>query len=133
MHEFHGNMRQLRCLDCNKPQPISSLDLNALPPRCPACGGLVKPDFIFFGEAIPAGAWAQSELLAQSCDAVIIAGASGQVMPAASIPLTARQCGVPVVEVNVGPSAYTGSVSDVFIQARAGEALPLLADALLGA
>lgn len=130
VHEFHGNMRHLRCLDCGTLVPAAGFDLSQLPPFC-ACGGLLKPDFIFFGEAIPAQAHAASLDLARSCEACLVIGTTGEVMPACGVPLAAKRHGALVVEINVKPSAYTGETSDHFLQGRAGETLGALARALL--
>lgn len=130
VYEFHGNMRQLRCLDCNTVVPAAGFDLSRLPPVCP-CGGLLKPDLIFFGEAIPSEAYAASLALARYCEACLVVGTTGEVMPACRVPLEAKRHGALVVEINVKPSAFTGNVTDHFLQGKAGETLTALVRALL--
>ena len=50
--EFHGNFAWQRCLDCDQSIETSRVDLTRIPPRC-SCGGILRPDCIFFGEMIP--------------------------------------------------------------------------------
>jgi NAD-dependent deacetylase len=51
--EFHGTSRNLVCLNCSRLVPADTVNLNHLPPECRKCGGVLKPDFVFFGEQIP--------------------------------------------------------------------------------
>ncbi len=127
VYEFHGNTRRLRCLACDRTMPVAGIDLSTLPPKCPACGGVLKPDIIFFGEAIPAEAQAASMALARFCDACLVVGSTGEVLPAAYVPEEAHRHGAVVVEVNVAPSQFTRRITDVFVQAPAGAALAELA------
>ncbi|WP_022662123.1 SIR2 family NAD-dependent protein deacylase [Paucidesulfovibrio longus] len=132
VHEFHGSMAAMDCLQCRRKTPASEVSLNLLPPPCPICGGLLKPDIVFFGEPIPEGAYQFSTLAAQKCEAVLIVGTSGNVHPAARIPHMAKHAGARIIEVNVQPSSYTESITDVFLQGPAGATLAALRDALLG-
>jgi NAD-dependent deacetylase len=127
--EFHGNSRRLLCLSCGAKVDASPDILAALPPRCP-CGGIYKPDFIFFGEGIPAEAYARSREAATRSDVMIVVGSTGEVYPAAYVPQWAKEAGATIIEVNPGPSAFTASVTDIFIPMKAGEAFPLLEAAL---
>ena len=131
VYEFHGNTRRLRCVSCDRTLGRDEADLSRLPPKCPSCKGLLKPDIIFFGEAIPAEAQAASMALAKFCDACLIVGSTGEVLPAAYVPQEARRHGAVIVEVNVAPSQFTGRITDVFVQAPAGAALSALARLLL--
>jgi NAD-dependent deacetylase len=76
-------------------------------PKCPNCDSILKPDFIFFGEAIPEPAGSDSFALAQKADAFLIIGTTGDVLPACYIPRQAKKNGVKIVEVNTEPSSYT--------------------------
>lgn len=122
--EFHGNMSRFVCHKCGTKIPAKSIKMTEVPPVCPKCGGLLKPDFIFFGEGIPQEAYYASIDAAENCDAFIIIGTSGQVSPANMIPGIAKQHGAKIIEINMEPSAYSQRISDLFIQGKSGEVLP---------
>ncbi len=124
--ELHGNSRLLACTRCGRRDPATPETLAGLPPRC-GCGGLYKPDFTFFGEALPAAAWQAAEAAARGADVMLVIGSTGEVYPAASVPRLAAAGGASIVEINPEASAFTGSVSDLHLPLKAGEALPLLA------
>ncbi len=132
VYEFHGNMRRLRCLECGRTPALGAVSLEELPPRCPACGGLLKPDFIFFGEAIPAEVQEASLSLARFSKCCLVVGSTGEVYPAAYIPQEARRHGATIVEINVRPSHFTDAVTDIFLQGPAAETLAALAELLGG-
>jgi NAD-dependent deacetylase len=123
--EFHGNSRKLLCLACGKKVDAGPELLRALPPHCP-CGGVYKPDFIFFGEGIPRDAYERSEQAARRSDVMIVVGSTGEVYPAAMVPRWAKEAGATIIEVNPGTSAFTDSITDIHIPLPAGEAFELL-------
>jgi len=123
--EFHGNSRLLLCLSCGKRVEASPDLLATLPPRC-ACGGLYKPDFIFFGEGIPPEAHRRSEREAGQSDAILVVGSTGEVYPAALVPRWAKDAGATIIEVNPGESEFTASITDIHIPLKAAEAFRLL-------
>ncbi len=129
--EFHGTSRRLRCLGCQAVLPFAPALLETLPPACPRCGGLLKPDFIFFGEGIPASAYRRALAETRAADVWLLVGASGQVMPAAYLPLQARDNGATLIEINTEPSAYTQGHTDLFLCSPAGAVLPALAELVL--
>jgi NAD-dependent deacetylase len=90
--------------------------------RC-TCGGLLKPDVVFFGEPIPTDALFRAESAASTCDVMLVIGTSAIVQPAASLPLIARKAGARVIEVNPEPTPFTELVSDYFLGGKAGEIL----------
>ena len=102
-----------------------------MPPHCGRCGGLLKPDFVFFGEAIPERAGTLSFAAAEAADVMLVVGTSGEVMPACSLPRVAKERGAKIIEVNLGASAFTGQVSDIFLDGPAGEIMPVLAELAL--
>ncbi len=131
VHEFHGTAGRMVCLACRVKRPSGEVDLQRLPPTCPDCGGLLKPDFIFFGEGIPeevsAAAFHETEL----SDLFILVGTTGGVMPACLIPSLAKQNGATIIEINVQPSNYiTRGVTDIFLQDKATAAMNKLFEAL---
>lgn len=130
----HGELFALRCFDCAAPfaGPLPAHVAGAgrvPPPRCAACGGAVRPGVVWFGEALPADAWAAAEAAATTADVVLVVGTSGLVQPAASLPLLARRRGAIVVEINPEPTALTAHVDHAW-PATAATALPALAAAL---
>ncbi len=125
--ELHGNMRWIRCVDCGDrsalEEILSKYGTTDAPPACVCCGGIMKPDVIFFGEALPEEALREAIWHANHCDLLIIVGSSLVVYPAASIPFAAEQAGAKLVIVNLTPTPADG-IADVIINAPAGEALP---------
>jgi len=130
VYEYHGNSRQLVCTQCHGELLASEANLDELPPLCPQCGGLLKPDFVFFGEAIPQKPLEQSYYEANHADIFIIVGSTGEIMPASLVPAMAKDKGCKIIEVNVEETNYTRSISDVFLQGKATEVFRLLADYL---
>lgn len=138
--EFHGNMLFARCMECRKTygyEHVLGEIEERFPPRC-ECRGILKPDAVFFGEAIPQDALRNSFREADDCDLMLVIGTSAQVEPAASLPRIAKGMtslirgfgSIPlpkprchVVEINWEPTPLTGQVSDFLIQGKAGEVL----------
>ncbi len=123
VYEYHGSLKMLLCLDCNKKVPISGIDLTCLPPRCARCNGILKPDVIFFGEAIPEPAGTLSVNAAKKADCFILIGTTGKVAPANRLPGIAKANGAVIIEINPNPSEYTRSVTDIFFEEQAGVAM----------
>ncbi|MEW5725296.1 MAG: NAD-dependent deacylase [Thermodesulfobacteriota bacterium] len=121
--EFHGNARRFKCLDCGAPYERGQLDLKKVPPRC-YCGGLIKPDVIFFGEAIPWAANLRAFEMARKTDLILVVGTSAVVAPASEIPVTAKSAGAKVVEINPEETVLTGYITDLMLQGPASRVLP---------
>lgn len=121
IYEFHGNSRHLTCTHCGKRFEAQRLHLSAEVPRCAACGSLLKPDFIFFGEPIPEPANSNSFREANIADLFIVIGTTGEVAPASMIPGIAKQNGARIIEVNTDESIFTRTISDLFLQGKASE------------
>lgn len=119
VHEFHGSLRKLVCLNCSKKIKIEAVDLNELPPLCSKCNGILKPGAVFFGESIPEPANSKSFMEAEKADLFILIGTTGEVAPANMIPRMAKQKGAGIIEINTEKSAYTDSVTDIFLKGRA--------------
>jgi len=123
--EFHGTAQKLECTACRKKWEFDENLLRRLPPECPDCGALLKPDFIFFGEAIPPEAYRRSLDLCRNADLLIIIGTTGEVMPASMIPYEAPDARV--IEINVEPSSYTGRITRLFLNDKAVSAAEKIA------
>ncbi|MCK9219308.1 MAG: NAD-dependent deacylase [Bacteroidales bacterium] len=119
--EFHGNSNKLICLTCHRNFPVSEINMDHLPPTCRECGGLLKPDFVFFGEAIPQLPLSSAYEAAGCSDVFLIIGTTGEVMPANQIPPLAKQNGATIIEINTQPSNYTPNITDIFLQGKASE------------
>ncbi|MCP4133828.1 MAG: NAD-dependent deacylase [bacterium] len=125
--EYHGNASMLECLDCEIDYKKEDFEGNLegkVVPRCKECNEILKPSVIFFGEAIPPMAMRKSETLAEAADLVLVIGTSVLVYPAASIPIIAKQNGASVIEFNIEKTGYYGTVSDLYVDGKAGETLP---------
>jgi NAD-dependent deacetylase len=120
--EFHGNTRDLLCLSCGEVTAANPEILEVLPPRC-SCGGILKPDCIFFGESIPQEAWFDSRREIEASDVVLIVGSTGEVYPAASLPHQAAESGARILEINPEKSNFTHTITDVFVALPAGRAM----------
>lgn len=123
--EFHGTFAWQRCLGCGDRCETPKVDLARLPPRC-ACGGIYRPDCVFFGEMIPPQHLARSHQLVSQCDVLLVVGTSATVQPAAMMPIVAKESGARVVEINPEPTPLTGRVSDYLLEGPAGEVIRAL-------
>jgi NAD-dependent deacetylase len=126
VYDFHGNSRKLVCLSCHAEYGPGLVSLDHLPPTCRQCGGLLKPDFVFFGEGIPQEPLAAAYEAATISDVFLLIGTTGEVMPANQFPLLASENGAFIIEINPEPSNYTGRVTDLFLMGKAGEVMELL-------
>ncbi len=130
--EYHGTCRHYYCPSCRTEYPYEqALELTRadIPWTC-ACGGVIRPDLVLFGEGIPARAQQRCVELIQSADLVCIVGTSGEVAPANLIPHQIKARGGVVVEINLGRTSY-GPLTDHRFDAPAEEVLPRLAEAIL--
>ena len=127
--ELHGNIRRSRCPAENVPVEPDGTDY--LPPLCPNCGSPLRPDVIWFGEALPVAELEAASEAARSCDVLLSVATSGLVYPAASLPYEALENGAIVVEVNPEPTPLSAS-ADFSLRGRAGEVLPRLLRAAFG-
>ena len=126
VYELHGTYRRLVCTECNSEYDMSFADLNFLPPTCYICKGILKPDFVFFNEPIPAFAKKRSFEEAEKTDLILIIGTHAEVLPAAEIPKIAKNTGAKIIEINIKPSYFTHTITDIFIEAKATEAMELI-------
>lgn len=130
VHEFHGSLKKLLCLKCRRKHRIETVDLTILPPSCEYCGGLLKPDVIFFGETIPEPARSLSFGEVGKADCFILIGTTGTVMPANMIPRMAKENGAKIIEINTQKSEYSDTVSDIFIREKASVAMEKILEML---
>jgi NAD-dependent deacetylase len=122
--ELHGNIWGMRCTrGCRAPWENRTVPLPQVPPHCPSCGSLVRPDVVWFGESLPSQALDAAFAAAQRCQVMLVIGTSAVVQPAASLPVVALQRGAYVVEINP-QSTPLSEVVDQAIHESAAVALP---------
>ncbi len=122
--EIHGNIWKVRCTHCRQVRINREVPLPLLP-CCPACGGLLRPHIVWFGESLDPDDLARSVAAVGSCAVLLIIGTSGLVHPAASFASLARQAGAFVAEINLDPTPNS-QVADVTIGGRAADVVPSL-------
>jgi NAD-dependent deacetylase len=139
VYHLHGSLFHFRCDRCQSgydgelpamPTPVEFVQ----PPECPRCGGLIRPDVVWFGEQLPAQAWELSMEAVSGADVAIVVGTSAIVYPAASLPELALAEGVPVIEVNPEETPLSASAT-ISLRETAAKAMPGLLQrlpALLG-
>lgn len=129
--ELHGTITQSSCLDCAKLATAAELDAlrEDQEARCAGCGGLLRPDVVWFGEMLPEGAMERSAEAAAQADVFLSVGTSAVVYPAAGLPLVAKEHGAYVAEVNVERSAIADALDEVVL-GPSGEVLPALVEAV---
>ena len=124
--ELHGNMKRVVCLSCHKHFPWSKIlqkvEEGIEVPDCPDCHGILKPDAVFFGEALPQETLMEATRRAQSCDLFIVIGSTLIVYPAAYMPTYAKQAGAKLAIVNLTPTPLD-HYSTVVIHGKAGETM----------
>ena len=129
--ELHGNIVRSKCFDCQRTafnvQELQEITRQT-PPRCEYCGGMLRPDVVWFGETLPVDALNRAYDASRSCDLFFSIGTAALVHPAASLPVQALSQGIPTVEVNPQATPLTASVTYV-LNGPAGEVLPQLVQA----
>jgi NAD-dependent deacetylase len=121
--EVHGDLHDLRCTACRFRRTVEDYQTLAIPPKCPHCGAMVRPEVVLFGETLPEGV---IDKLYAECskgfDAVFAVGTTA-VFPYINGPVRwARQAGSPTIEINPGQSEISDLV-EIRLPLRAAEAL----------
>lgn len=119
--ELHGNIERNYCLGCRKRYDGDDFDRNDSF-KCPECGGLIRPDIVWFGEMLPFDQWEIAESASAVADVMYVVGTSAVVYPAAQLPMTVKRNGGMIVEVNVEETPLSEFV-DASIQGLASEVL----------
>ena len=122
--ELHGNIQRVRCSECYTFAETWGDDSDSVP-QCVECGGLLRPDVVWFGEALPRDQLEAAVEASRSCEVFFSIGTSGVVQPAASLAHAARNRGAVLVEINLEPTPIT-SKAHYFLQGKSGEVLPEL-------
>lgn len=123
--EFHGNFAWYRCMTCDNRTDLQGLLTEQIPPLC-HCGGIFRPECIFFGEMIPEEAMWRSRHASTHCDIMLVVGTSANVQPAAYMPVLAKKSGAKIIEINTETTPLTGYISDHILLGQSGEVMNLL-------
>ncbi len=127
VYHLHGSLFEFRCDRCQSeylgelpemPEPVEVVQ----PPEC-TCGGLIRPNVVWFGESLPDAAWQKSVDAVSNADVVIVVGTSSIVYPAAGLPELALANGIPVIEVNPERTPLSDAATATVRESAAG-ALP---------
>jgi len=122
--ELHGTNRTASCLNCGKQwliEPVQKmLEAGNLDPHCDRCSGLIKPDTVSFGQAMPQDVLAEAFALAGNCDLLLMIGSSLEVHPAASIPPAAYDNGAKLIFINRTGTPYD-HLTNLFFSESAAE------------
>jgi NAD-dependent deacetylase len=122
--ELHGNIVTFRCFErghqANEEVPF---DLE-FPPLC-RCGALLRPNVVWFGEALPGAVLGAASQAARQCDLMLVVGTSALVQPAASLPYMALEQGAKVIEINPNETALTEDAT-TFLKGASGVVMPQL-------
>ena len=121
--ELHGNIERNYCINCKKFYN-EELDFSKGVPKC-ECGGLIRPDVVWFGEYLPEDQFLGGEKAAINSDIFFVVGTSAIVYPAAGLVYTARQSGSTIVEINIEETPFS-SIADYSYFGKAGEVLPII-------
>jgi NAD-dependent deacetylase len=129
--ELHGSLLRVRCArGCGAPGPWPAPADR--PPPCPGCGAALRPDVVWFGEALPADALGAAWEAARTCDVFLSVGTSNLVEPAASLPWLAATRGALVIVVNLTPEGQRTGPNVRYLGGPAGVVLPELVGRAFG-
>jgi NAD-dependent deacetylase len=127
--ELHGNATRARCLACGAGCPRDEiqerLEAGETVPGCRACGGILKPHTVLFGEPMPARETRLAESRARAAGCLVVVGSSLAVYPAAYVPRYAVEAGARLIVVNLTPTPID-HLADVVIPGKAGEVMARL-------
>ena len=130
---LHGSLFKFCCSNCRRPYAEVELPEVAVerlaPPTCPACGSLIRPDIVWFGEGLPSAEWSEAERRMEMADLIVIVGTSGVVYPAAQLPFLAYRRGTPILEISPQETDLTRLTTESW-RTTAATGLPMLVDAL---
>lgn len=128
--ELHGNLARVKC--SREGRVVETwAETDAPPPLCPHCGGLLRPDVVWFGEALPVDALERAFAAARAAEVFLTVGTSGLVQPAASLPLEALDAGAVVVEINPDETPLSRWMTHT-LRGPSGRILPALVSAVWG-
>jgi len=122
--ELHGNIWRVRCTRCRKAALDRSPSMGHLP-ACDACGGLLRPDVVWFGESLDPEILHQAVEASKRCQVMLVIGTSSVVQPAASLAFSAKSGGAVLAEINLERTPNS-DLMDIVLLGKAGEIVPRL-------
>lgn len=132
--EMHGTLETLSCTCCyQKVNYLSHLQPfieQGILPHCPACGAILKPDVILFGEQLPQKAWFEAQKACRECDLILVAGSSLEVLPVAGLPMQAVDRGAHLIIINQTPT-YLSIRADINILENVTDVIPPIKDQVI--
>ena len=133
--EVHGSIGTASCPGCGASYALEEVrrlvDAGEGVPRCPACGRVVKPDVVMFGELLPEDAIDRAFELARATQLLLVVGSALEVYPVAGLPLETLAAGGRFAIVNRGPTALDNTAALV-VDGSAGEVLGAVVDRVRG-
>jgi NAD-dependent deacetylase len=126
--ELHGNLWEVRCTRCHRLTEDRSPNMGGLP-TCEECGGLLRPNVVWFGETLDPDILHRAIEAARSCELMLVIGTSGVVQPAASLAFEAKSGGAVVAEINIERTPQSGMM-DFVLTGESGKILPMLEEDL---
>jgi NAD-dependent deacetylase len=124
--ELHGTTRIIYCMTCSREYTMDEVFFMLevqIPPLCSECKGRLRPDVVFFGEALKPQILASAYAEAEKCDFLLVVGSSLVVYPAADIPLKAKRMGAALALINKETTPLD-DLADYVIHDEAGKVLP---------
>jgi NAD-dependent deacetylase len=129
--EMHGSLNTLSCTQCFRQfdyqDHLQTFVVDGTLPICPSCGAVLKPDVILFGEQLPQKSWYEAQRLSRTCDLMLVAGSSLEVLPVAGLPMQAVDRGAHLIIINHSPT-YIDVRADVVIAGDVAEIIPLIGE-----
>ncbi|MFQ6039199.1 MAG: NAD-dependent deacetylase [Candidatus Aminicenantales bacterium] len=133
--ELHGTSRTISCMSCSARYSMDDafrMLETRCPPRCPECGGKLRPSVIFFGEPLKPEVLESAFREAEKSDVFLVVGSSLVVHPAADLPLRALEGGARLVIINREETPLD-EAADFLVHDEAGKILPDLARRIINA
>ena len=131
--ELHGNMEWAVCLSCRRrfpmPEVVQRIGEGLEVPDCPDCHGILKPDAVFFGEALPQETFQEAIRRSRNCDFYIIIGSTLVIYPAAYIPTYAAEAGAKLAIINLTETPFD-HYATVIIREKAGDIMSKVVEKL---
>lgn len=134
--ETHGTLRTLSCTQCYRQQGyetyLAAFVEKGEIPHCPACGAILKPDVILFGEQLPQKTWFEAQREARSCDLMLVIGSSLEVLPVAGLPMQAIDRGAHLIIIN-NSATYLNVRADIVLREDVAAVIPAISKRVLHA
>ena len=121
--EIHGSLWTARCTLCRAVFPIPAVPLSRIPPSCPNCAGMARPNIVWFGESYEPELLRTAQTFLSSAEVLLVVGTSGLVSVPVQLAQSAARCGAVVVDINPDASPIAAFAA-VALRGRAGEVLP---------